>query len=384
MRFPLRFLAVLIIAFLAVLSGCAAPAPPAPRPLDGSRLKLAWTYASGGPINLPPVVAGGVVLVIPQDGPLLALDAKTGGLAWRFDPPQGLWDRALAAADGQVYVGLKGGLLAALDARSGALLWQSSLGVEVQAPPAASGGRVYVPSTFVGPGLAGDPTGQARLFALDAKTGESLWSFQAGAYILQTPFIDGNQLFTGGSYADPQLKVDEGGPMRLYALSVQDGSQRWSYQSTDGYVKAIYAAGGYVSYIAYTDYLSGLDAASGKLLWRQETGNWVPSLSGHQQTLYFGAANTVVQARAIQDGSVIWSYNIPGGSFNYLLGAPVRVTDDLYCLTQRGDLFALDAANGSLRWSQATGVTARVGLSVGPGAIYLGDADGVVYAYSDQ
>ena len=279
---------------------------------------------------------------------------KPAGWSGSFRPPEGLWERALAGAGKTIYVGLRGGKIAALDARDGTLRWQTSLGIEVQAPPVIDQDTLFVPTTFVGPGLAGDPDGRAVLFALRAKNGELLWRFESQAYILQTPFVNSEQVYVGGSYSNPAVTVDEGGPLRLYALSRQDGDLIWQVDALDGYVKSLYAHDGYLCYIAYTDFVPGLDAGSGEELWRQETGNWVPALSGFEGTIYFGSANTVIHARDIRDGSLIWNYNIPEGSFNYALGAPVRAGDSLYFLTQRGEIFALNALDGSLQWSLAT------------------------------
>jgi outer membrane protein assembly factor BamB len=170
--------------------------------------------------------------------------------------------------------------------------------------------------------------------------------------------------------------------MRLYALSASDGTEKWAFESTDGYPKQLYAVETAVAYIAYQDFASGVSAQTGELLWRKDTGNWVPTLSGAGNTVYFGSANTVVHALDVAGGTAVWQFNIPEGTFNYVLGAPVFMNDTLYFLTQQGDLFALDAQDGSQQWQYATGiVAARTGLSVGDNALFIGDADGIVHAY---
>lgn len=188
-------------------------------------------------------------------------------------------------------------------------------------------------------------------------------------------------LYTGGSYYDPSIDVDEGGPMKIYALDAQDGSVYWAYQAEDGFVKAIYAAQEKVVYVAYQDFINGLDSQSVELRWRKDTGNWVPSLVGSGDTVIFGSANTVVYAKDMNNGETLWDYNIPEGSFNYMLGAPVQVMDVLYFLSQRGDIHALNTLDGTSLWSHSTGIIARVGLSVSGSWLLIGDQDGLVYAY---
>ena len=90
--------------------------------------------------------------------------------------------------------------------------------------------------------------------------------------------------------------------MLIYALDIKDASPIWIYESLDGYIKVIYATKQEETYIAYQDFVNGLDAETGKLIWRKDTGNWVPSLSGLENTIYFGSANTVVHALGIDNG----------------------------------------------------------------------------------
>ena len=349
--------------------------------LDGNSLALTWTFDAGGPINSSPLRVGEVVLVAPSGGPLMALNVETGTQRWQYSPPEQVWDRAVAADDRRVFVGLGGGRLTALEADTGKVLWQKDLGIDVQYPPLVADGVLYAPTTFVGPGLEGDASGRAKLFALAADDGRELWSFETGNYILQTPFRDGDTLYVGGSFQASE-DVEEGGHMRLYALAADTGMVRWTYESTDGFVKRLYATDTVIAYVAYQDFVTGLDAATGELRWRAEAGNWVPSISGAGDTVYFGSDNTVLEAHNMNDGELLWAHNISEGVFNYVLGAPVRVQDDLYFITQRGDIVALNAEDGTLRWQVSTGITSRGGLTVAGGWLFVGGADGRVSAFT--
>ena len=342
----------------------------------------AWTYDTGGAINHPPRPVGDVVIAVPNQGPVTALDIATGELRWQFAPPERIWDRAYASDGRSFFIGLENGKLVALDARTGAIDWEKELGINAQTPLYVADGVLYVPTTFVGPGTPADPFGQAKLFALNPDDGQELWTFTSDNYILQTPARFGDTVYVGGSY-EKDVEVDEGGPMRLYALSAADGTEKWAYESLDGYPKQLYANETAVSYIAYQDFASGVDAQTGQHIWRKDTGNWVPSLSGAGDTVYFGSANTVVHALNVADGAVVWQFNIPEGTFNYVLGAPVPLNDILYFLTQQGDLFALDAADGRQQWHYATGiVAARTGPAIANNKLFIGDADGVIHAYA--
>ncbi|MCP4423732.1 MAG: PQQ-binding-like beta-propeller repeat protein [Chloroflexi bacterium] len=374
-----------------VLSDAEATVPPTaaiiptlePTALQNSDpIALIWTYDSGNAINHPPLPVGDVVIAVPQGGPVTALDAADGELRWQYAPPERIWDRAYVSDGRSLFIGLENGKLVALDLQTGDLHWEKELGINAQTPLYVADGVLYVPTTFVGPGLTADPFGQAKLFALNPDDGQEIWVFESNNYILQTPFRLGKTVYVAGSY-EADIEIDEGGPMRLYALSANDGTEKWAFESLDGYPKQLYATETAVAYIAYQDFTSGVDAQTGAALWRKDTGNWVPTLSGSGDIVYFGSANTVVHALNMTDGTAVWRFNIPEGTFNYVLGAPIPLNGSLYFLTQQGDLFALDAGNGSQLWQYPTGIiAARTNPSIANNTLFIGDADGVIYAFT--
>ncbi|MCP5101422.1 MAG: PQQ-binding-like beta-propeller repeat protein [Chloroflexi bacterium] len=349
--------------------------------LVGENLVMAWTYNAGGPINHPPLRIGDIVIAVAEKGALFALDAKTGAVRWQYDPPQRIWDRAYTSNGRFLFVGIEGGKLVALDVETGAVQWEKELGIDTQIPALIAEDILYVSTTFVGPGLSNDPTGKAKLFALSTSDGSEQWVFESDNYILQTPFIVGEDLYLAGLFDDPE-PIDEGGHTRLYALSTTDGTINWTYESEDGFPKSVYATETAVSFIGYQDFANGIDTKTGQLLWRKDTGNWVPTLTGVDNTIYFGSANTIVHALDMDDGHVVWQHNIEEGTFNYILGAPIIIEDDFIFLSQHGNIMSLNVHDGTLRWQFPTGITSRTGLSVFGNWLYIGDQDGIVYAYT--
>lgn len=172
-------------------------------------------------------------------------------------------------------------------------------------------------------------------------------------------------LYVGGNYYDP-APIDEGGHTRLYALDLATGAPRWTYESEDSFPKRLYATGKTLVFVGYQDFMNGVDTETGELRWRYDTGNWTPSFLGAGDIVYFSSANAQVFALDANTGEVVWRFNIPEGTFNYLLDAPVLVADELYFLTQQGDIFALNAASGELLWQVETEITAA---RTGPGVL---------------
>lgn len=367
------------------LAGCQQVQPPAnERAVNGETLREAWTHSVGGPINHPPLRVGDTLIVASVGSPLVGLDVETGKIRWQYDSGIRIWERAYASDGERVFIGMDGGRFAALEASSGKVLWETVLGINSQVPPLVAEGVVYASTTFAGPGMISDATRKAKLFALAAEDGRVLWEFESDNYILQSPFKRGDTIYLAGSFKDPR-DIDEGGHMRLYALDAADGSARWQYESDDGFTKQVYATDQVVAYIAYQDFAVGVDAATGELLWRRDTGNWVPTFKGEGNIVYFGSANTTVHAIKMDNGDAAWTYNIPAGTFNYILGAPVITADELVFLTQHGEIISLDAATGNLRWQFSTGIiSARTGLSASNSWLFIGDADGVVHGFTDE
>ncbi len=346
-----------------------------------SDLSLEWTFSTGGMIIQSPLIVGNLVIICPSPERLLALDLKTGQPKWTFSPPEEIWERAYASDGKRLFIGLRNASLVALEVSTGRPLWHKDLGANVHTVPLVSDGIVYAPTTFVGPGLNADVHGRARLFALEAETGNLIWAFESNNYILQTPAIYEDMLYVGGDFYDPQ-PVDEGGHNRIYALHRSDASVKWTYESEDGLPKRIYATRNTVVFVGYQDFMNGIDAHTGQLRWRLDTGNWTPSFLGAGNTVYFSSANTKVFAAEVDTGQFRWIFDIPEGTFNYLIEAPILLNGTLYFITQQGDFFALDAASGELLWQAKTAASqVRVAPAIAHGWLIVADTEGNVYGY---
>lgn len=90
-----------------------------------------WRTTMQGPsdrgIVEPPVIVGGLVIVVTQGHALRAYDVLTGALRWQADAtlaPQGVYSSGLAACEGLVIAATGAPGIAAFDAATGALRWQ--------------------------------------------------------------------------------------------------------------------------------------------------------------------------------------------------------------------------------------------------------------------
>ena len=92
---------------------------------------------------------GGAFKVIPteeQSGNITAVDYNTGKIRWQVKTPQPMIGGILATAGGLVFTGEGNGRFRAYDARNGNVLWTFNAGAGVNAPPSSYmvGGKQYI------------------------------------------------------------------------------------------------------------------------------------------------------------------------------------------------------------------------------------------------
>ena len=152
-----------------------------------AKLGLAWATDIESPMGLAtePIVVDGVIYVSAPQSRVYSVDAISGKVRWRFDPKVRLdrmrnsWaahsNRGLAVWQGKVYVGTGDCRLVAIDAASGEKAWESQVceGTQtgITGAPHVGAGKVFM-------GYNGSDTGvRGSLVAFDAVTGKEDWRF---------------------------------------------------------------------------------------------------------------------------------------------------------------------------------------------------------------
>ena len=132
-----------------------------------------------------PVVYDGVIYVTTGKNDVFAVDVETGSIIWQYkaDLNQdistvccGWLNRGVAIGDGRVYQGQLDGKVVALNAKTGEKIWTRQLvrwqeGQTITAAPIFADGRIYL-------GVVGADLGtRGFLEAMDAETGKSIWRY---------------------------------------------------------------------------------------------------------------------------------------------------------------------------------------------------------------
>jgi outer membrane protein assembly factor BamB len=287
-----------------------------------------------------PVLADGVVFVGAQDGLLLAVDAASGEERWRVElGPGSVANLPLpAVADGVVYAGGGEGILLAVEAASGQERWRLAVGGEAIGAPSVSAGLVFVTAA------ADIGGGSAELVAVDAAEGTERWRVAVGNQPLYAaPATDGELVYVSGQGEDEMAA--------LFALESASGAERWRYD-TGGFVVGNPATAEGRVFVATNHALIGLDAATGQEMWRVddvESGLSAPPPAIADGAVYVFAGRSdpiadtqsgVVLAVEAASGKELWRYDT-GFAPNQLGAWDIAVAEELVVVPGAGFLLAL-------------------------------------------
>jgi outer membrane protein assembly factor BamB len=192
------------------------------RALKADTGALIWSYDCGEELVTVPVLAEGRVLVASQSATLFAVNSADGTWVWQYrrTPPAGFILRGASTPlvrEGVVYLGFSDGHAAALDAKSGGPIWDRVLSTGTQfidvssTPGFDASGHLIVASYKDG------------LFALDPKTGDTVWQSSAPglAYVL----VRGAVIFATGEDRIGAYSTETGRSIWVTSLPDRAGQQ---------------------------------------------------------------------------------------------------------------------------------------------------------------
>jgi outer membrane protein assembly factor BamB len=273
-----------------------------------------------------PVFHNGATLPgVSTDPGISQANASKLGVRWMaplgasLGSPMVAWNATLQET--LAYVGTSAGYFNAVNAATGQIVWSDYLGSSVISSPLVEGNYVWIA-----------PTGGGRVYKLDSATGATSCTGTAGGSILSTPVI-----------ATPP-----GGQTTLYFASQGSGA-------TDGLVYA-FAEGTCAQLFTFNGYtLKG-----------QDTGVWDPLSyavdKAGEGLLVFGSANPDSSVYAVDaiTGDLVWTYQTYSpATQDYDVGAGVDIsapgvngfTDGAaYVEGKDGICYALNLTTGALYW----------------------------------
>ena len=307
-----------------------------------------WTYHAGSLVEFPPSIGYGRMYVSTNSGKFAAVNVKTGRTAWKY-----LAHRCVAASPaigpahhGSVYAVFlnrppcnaqtgghgSNGEVIDFGAGFGKIRWTKIIGPS-ETSPLLVGNRLYV----------GDWNGV--VWALDARSGKTIWRFQTGGAVKGGVAFAGGRLYVG-SYDG-----------HVYCLSTS-GRKIWKaaaeprlYGHSQFYSTPAVAYGRV--YIGSTDgKVYSYGATSGKLRWSHGTGGYVyasPAVWGN--LVFAGSYSHRFFAFDAATGDVKWSFSANGP----VAGSATVVGGIVYFATLKKRTYALDARTGKVVWTYPDG-----------------------------
>ncbi|MET8285701.1 PQQ-binding-like beta-propeller repeat protein [Streptomyces sp. NPDC051643] len=301
-----------------------------------------------------------------SDGPtLFALDAREGADLWRLATDA--WVYSLKADRGTVVTGTRGGGVQAWEASNGQKLWEVT-GAQSDFESPEAGPAVHDGTVFVWK--------DARLRALEARTGEERWSYPigdaascGGVPVRLTRADDGYVYISAGT--------------RVLAVDMASGHVRWHFEAPavflcpPTFVPGPAVAGGGVYLADYLGTVYALDATDGRDRWRIATearASIEPVLvaAGH---VHVGSGKGLYTLDAVT-GTPKWRFQAGGD----IVGAPAVAEGRIHFGSTDHLLYTLKADDGRLRWKLATGGEITGAPVVKDGVVYACSKDRCVYA----
>ena len=282
-------------------------------------------------------------------------------IAWRRDIGEGSGRTSqvtspIVASDGRLFVLDGRNHVSAVDAASGQVVWRHTITNDEQdrrglfsigsgggenqgfgGGGAVRGGRVFVTS------------GLRVVSALDAATGDVVWTSTVDTPIHGAPTVAGNRIYA--------IDIDN----QVIAFDAATGTQSWSFQAIAEPARILRAASPAIAgEIVIAPFSSGelvaLRTSNGQQLWQQVLSrtNRTNALSEirdivgrpvvYQGSVYAGSHSGLFAAMDLRSGAPRWQLPIA------TLNAPWAAGDVIYVVSKAGEVITVNRANGQVYW----------------------------------
>jgi outer membrane protein assembly factor BamB len=276
---------------------------------------------------------------------------------WSYDfagdfEGRNFWYADLALVDDVIYGAGSDGAVYALEAKTGDKLWSKKVN--------SFGGRTWInaDNDVVVVGWENESC------ALDSSTGNILWRNNRARFVSSQPVFVDDMIIVGSRNGD------------VYALDRDDGSIRWHtnlgsqkvYVSLDESNDRIVAAG---------ENCYSMDASDGSIDWTFSTDGLITSAPLiAKDTIYFGSSDTSVYALEAKNGALKWKVDTGWG----ISCTPAFADNMVFVASMDHHLYAFDADNGEMIWSFSCNAAIHSPPTAYGDYVFFGCDDGRFYA----
>ncbi len=260
---------------------------------------------------------------------------------WRFRG-RALLEFPPSIAYGRLYVTNNDGVTFAVDAKTGKTVWRHAERRCVAATPAVADHLIV--QAFLNPPPCNTKSSpeslEGQVIAFDAETGDVRWRYRLGP-TESSPLIVGERVLVGDWRGD------------VVALDLRTGRKLWSFH-TGGRVKGAVSASGNRAFVgAYDGRLYALDLRTGALQWSSASqdrfggrGQFYSTPALAYGRVYIGSTDGKVYSFGAASGELRWSHSTGG----YVYSSPAVWQRTVFAGSYSKELVALDAATGEVQW----------------------------------
>lgn len=269
MTLPGRTAGSLALCCSLLLLSCQTPLPKGAPPVATPPTPPPSPRASDGPPPDAELVTDQVLAMNRADGPRPPTTFRKGHVSPRAAPKATAtvtgFEVRLGSSmittptvyDRKVFVsgGFNSKQLYALDARTGQSVWALELDDDGPSNPACDQGVCVI------------NTESCTLFALEANTGKQLWSWWLGDPLTSSPTIAGGRVFTSypAAQADGNKARPEGASHVLAAFDLREGTIAWQLWLDSDVMSAPVAVGEFIYVSTFAGTLIKVEQATGKV-----------------------------------------------------------------------------------------------------------------------
>lgn len=253
----------------------------------------------------------------------------------------------LTFVDGVLCVGNDSGVVYGFDAETGDLEWTyDEYPYEIDSPVTGHDGVVYVGAGSQprgGPIDLDDETINGGVYALEAATGEEIWStdfadFTDVFWFASAPTVQNGRVYVVAS------RNGSGGDWKLFAFDADTGDLDWEHEFDNWGHDAPTVAGGLVL-SGMVNGVTALDAETGAVEWIRDDLPSTAAVTVVGDTVFAGSQadssdHGMIHALDLASGESRWTWEKADG---HITNTPIVVNGTLFVGTQEGTLYALDA-----------------------------------------
>ena len=175
------------------------------------------------------------------------------------------------------------------------------------------------------------------------------WKFHTGGRVIGSPAVANSTVFVGSTDGN------------FYAIDAESGTEKWKFTTKAWEVSSAAVASGVVYFLSYDSYLYALDAATGQVRWKFKTEG-----ERHYAATHLHYLQPV-------------SESMPD-PWDFYLSSPTVWNGAVYFGSSDGNIYALDALSGALRWKFKTGDVVHSSPAIADGTLFIGSWDRFLYA----